>query len=86
MAPSNSQLASIKLADYPDNLVVLGCKACSREFRYLKATLIENYGSELTLESLLEKFTVDCPRKASNAGSALCQMRYTELQISPPLL
>jgi hypothetical protein len=65
------------LGDYPGTWVVLNCRACSRDFRYLKTTLVRFYGPELTLEQLREKFRTDCPRKS--AGGELCDMHYPEL-------
>jgi hypothetical protein len=52
-----------RLSDFPWVIVRVGCNLCSRQGEYRLARLAAKYGSEISLNELLDKIAHDCPRR-----------------------
>jgi hypothetical protein len=55
-------IGSIRLRDYPGNIVRLGCDRCGRSGRYRKQTLIAQYGPDILLPDLRHEIA-QCERR-----------------------
>ena len=53
---------SVKLRDYPGEMVRLSCTKCGRAGQYRKQNLIERYGADMRLPDLREEI-VQCERR-----------------------
>ncbi len=69
---------SLILAEYPAAMVRLKCSKCGRSGQYRKATLIEKYGSDVSLPDLLHKIASECP-KMDALGNDPCGTHYRDL-------
>lgn len=67
---------SLTLADYPHPMVSLACSRCSRQGRYRKTTLIEEYGGEHTLPDL-RHLIAKC--ESHNKPGTGCGVYYEDL-------
>jgi hypothetical protein len=67
---------SLKLHDYPTDMVHLACAKCGRAGPYRKQTLIEYYGGDIRLPDLREKIAI-CSRHGQWHDA--CMVHYVEL-------
>jgi len=52
-----------QLLTWPDVNVRLACKACRKLRTYRLARLVDTFGSEITMAVLLDRLTINCPRR-----------------------
>jgi hypothetical protein len=52
-----------RLSDFPFVTVRVGCELCNRHGEYRLARLAAKYGSEITLDDLIDRIAHDCPRR-----------------------
>ena len=76
------------IKDFPTDPIEVECKKCGRAGRYRKATLIEEYGSDVVLPDLLALIAGDCGER-TKLGNQGCGAIYPALARSqkgnPPL-
>ena len=67
---------SLKLRDYPADMVRLACNRCGRAGQYGKATLIAQFGAEIALPDLRNK-VAKCER--ADKLHDTCGVHYPDL-------
>jgi hypothetical protein len=70
--------SSLKLRDYPTEMVRLACAKCGRVGQYRKQNLIEKYGTDMRLPDLREQIA-QCRHRGMHDA---CMVRYVDLVIS----
>ena len=69
---------TLTIADHPTDPIEIDCQKCGRHGVYRKATLIENYGSDIVLPDLLALIAGDCEFK-NKLGNQGCGAIYPAL-------
>jgi hypothetical protein len=67
---------SLRLREYPGDIVRLSCEKCGRAGQYRKQTLVERYGGDIRLPDLREEIA-QCGRKGQTHDA--CMVRYVDL-------
>jgi hypothetical protein len=76
-----------RLALYPFVVVRIACRACSRSGSYRLARLAANFGPEITLRDLTQRFSYDCLCRAearSKKGKSACGVYLPDLEHKGP--
>jgi len=68
---------SLKLRDYPADMLRLACTKCGRLGQYRKQNLILKYGGDIRLPDLREKIAI-CSRHGHWHDA--CRVHYVELR------
>jgi hypothetical protein len=69
---------SINLADFPNDMVRVGCQKCERRGQYRKATLLARYAPMTAMPDLLSLLATGCPR-VTKFGNDRCGAYYRDL-------
>ena len=72
----NDMTCSLRLREYPSEIVRLSCSKCGRAGQYRKEKLIERYGADMRLPDLREEIA-RCERRGLMHDA--CMVRYVDL-------
>ena len=67
---------SLRLFEYPGDIVRLSCEKCGRSGQYRKQKLIERYGADMRLPDLREEIA-QCSRQSKMRDG--CMVRFVDL-------
>jgi hypothetical protein len=74
---TSSMTGSLKLHDYPAEMVRLACTKCGRLGQYRKQNLILKYGADIRLPDLREEIA-QCGRQGKMHDA--CMVHYVDLK------
>lgn len=68
------------LGEYPGEMVNLACRACARQGRYRKASLVARYGAGEGLVNILNHLSAACQAERTDPwGNNTCRAYFAEL-------
>jgi hypothetical protein len=67
---------SLKLSDYPGDMVRFVCESCGRAGQYRKTYLVHEYGADIPLPDLRHQIA-KCERRGKTHDA--CAVRYPDL-------
>src|SRR3954452_11425553 len=73
-----------RLRDYPFVVVRFACRDCPRMGRYRLAILVERFGADADLETVLEAISASCPRQLESHPGRGCRAYYPDLPPTQP--
>ena len=71
---------NLRLRNYPSSLVRLACSKCVRRGQYRRATLIEKYGEDIPLPTLLTAIA-QCTGGVTSGQWSNCGAYYVDLAV-----